>query len=185
MTIIQKLFCAFSRCTVGLFYGKAYLQGRWFCGKTKGWRWCWKDLWSQKVLGFNRHAPFPVAPGNRVGNAAHLHFHPDDLNNFQNMGCYFQCDEGEITIGRGTWIAPNVGIITQNHNPLRPCEHLPAQNVIIGENCWIGMNAMILPGVVLGERTTVGAGAVVTHSFPEGNCVLAGSPASIIRELER
>lgn len=184
MNGIQKLFCALSRYTVGLAYDGSYLRGRWFENTTKGWRWCWKDVWPQKALGFNRRAPFPVAPGNRVGHAENLHFHPDDLNNFQNMGCYFQCYRGEITIGRGTWIAPGVGIITENHDPSNPDVHLPAKNVVIGERCWIGMNAVILPGVVLGDHTTVGAGAVVTRSFSQGHCVIAGNPAKIIRELE-
>jgi acetyltransferase-like isoleucine patch superfamily enzyme len=39
------------------------------------------------------------------------------------------------------------------------------------------MNSIILPGVELGPHTVVGAGAVVTHSFPKGHCVLVGVPA--------
>jgi acetyltransferase-like isoleucine patch superfamily enzyme len=46
------------------------------------------------------------------------------------------------------------------------------------------MNAVILPGVTLGENTIVGAGAIVTKSFPEGWCVLAGNPARVIRKLD-
>ena len=40
------------------------------------------------------------------------------------------------------------------------------------------MNSVILPGVVLGDRTIVGAGSVVTKSFSQGNCVVAGNPAA-------
>ncbi len=185
MNTRQHLFCFLSRWTVGLLYDRAYLTGRWFTDTTKGWRWCWKNVWSQKVLGFNRKVPFPVAPGNRVGNAAHIRFSPNDLNNFQNMGCYFQAYEGHITIGEGTWIAPGVGLITANHDPTAPDRHLPAKDIVLGEHCWIGMNAVILPGVTLGAYTTVGAGAVVTKSFPQGHCVLVGNPAHIIRENVR
>lgn len=131
----------------------------------------------QKVIGYNRHAPFPVSHRNNVGVCEHLRFHRDDLNNFQNFGCYFQAFDGFITIGRGTYIAPNVGIITQNHDPEDLSEHLPAKDVTIGEHCWIGMNSIILPGVVLGDYTIVGAGSVVTHSFPEGYCTVYGNPA--------
>jgi len=46
------------------------------------------------------------------------------------------------------------------------------------------MNAVILPGVVLGDFTIVGAGAIVTKSFPEGYCVIAGNPAKVIRQLD-
>jgi acetyltransferase-like isoleucine patch superfamily enzyme len=42
------------------------------------------------------------------------------------------------------------------------------------------MNAVILPGVTLGDHTIVGAGSVVTHSFPEGHCTIAGNPAKKI-----
>jgi acetyltransferase-like isoleucine patch superfamily enzyme len=46
------------------------------------------------------------------------------------------------------------------------------------------MNAVILPGVTLGDHTIVGAGSVVTKSFENGNCVIAGNPAKIIKNLE-
>jgi acetyltransferase-like isoleucine patch superfamily enzyme len=49
--------------------------------------------------------------------------------------------------------------------------------VNIGERCWLGMNAIILPGVTLGPYTVVAAGAVVTRSFHEGHCILMGMPA--------
>nr|WP_283244199.1 DapH/DapD/GlmU-related protein [Luoshenia tenuis] len=55
---------------------------------------------------------------------------------------------------------------------------------MLGEKCWIGMNSVVLPGVTLGPHTVVGAGAVVTKSFPEGYCVIAGNPARMIRKLD-
>lgn len=45
------------------------------------------------------------------------------------------------------------------------------------------MNSVVLPGVSLGPHTVVGAGSVVTKSFPDGYCVVAGNPAKIIRRL--
>jgi len=77
-----------------------------------------------------------------------------------------------------------VGLITQNHNPLDLDEHLPGEDIVIGDRCWIGMNCVILPGVTLGPGTVVGAGAVVTKSFPEGQCVIAGNPARLLRRLD-
>ena len=77
-----------------------------------------------------------------------------------------------------------MGLITANHDPANPATHLDPKPINIGKNCWIGMNSVILPGVTLGDNTTVGAGSVVTKSFPEGNCVIAGNPARIIRQLE-
>lgn len=111
-------------------------------------------------------------------------FHPDDLNNFQVGGTYFSNNGGgRIVLGRGTYIAPNVGLITTNHDPLNPEVHLSPKDIVLGEGCWIGMNAVVLPGVTLGPHTTVGAGSVVTRSFAEGYCVLAGSPACVIRRM--
>jgi len=52
----------------------------------------------------------------------------------------------------------------------------------LGERCWIGMNSIILPGVRLGDGTIVGAGSVVTHSFPGGQVMIAGNPAKIINK---
>ena len=44
------------------------------------------------------------------------------------------------------------------------------KDVVLGKYCWIGMNSVILPGVVLGDHTVVGAGSVVTKSLSKGYC---------------
>jgi acetyltransferase-like isoleucine patch superfamily enzyme len=46
------------------------------------------------------------------------------------------------------------------------------------------MGVKILPEVELGDFTIVGAGSIVTKSFPEGYCVIAGNPAKLIRKLD-
>lgn len=133
-------------------------------------------------MGVNTDIPWPVSPRICITGAENNTFHPDDLNNFQTCGYYFQAIE-KITIGRGTYIASNVWIITANHSLSDLNSHAPAETVILGENCWIGMNSVILQGVTLGPHTVVGAGSVVTKSFPEGHCMIAGNPAKKIREL--
>ncbi|HEX8899049.1 MAG TPA: DapH/DapD/GlmU-related protein, partial [Chthoniobacterales bacterium] len=55
--------------------------------------------------------------------------------------------------------------------------------VIISDNVWIGMNAVILKGVTIGENSVVAAGAVVTKSVP-ANVVVAGNPAVITKQLD-
>lgn len=90
-----------------------------------------------------------------------------------------------ISIGDFTNIGPNVGIISTNHNSINNAIMDPAPPIKIGRFCWIGMNAVILPGVELGDFTIVGAGAVVTKSFTDGYCVLGGSPASKINDLDK
>lgn len=90
--------------------------------------------------------------------------------------------DGKIKLGKGVRIAPHVHIITQNHDLYDLAKAAPAKDVIIGANSWIGAQSVILPGVILGDHTIVGAGSIVTKSFP-GNCIIAGNPAKIIRYL--
>lgn len=168
-------------------YNKSLLTGKWFAGRlnglcSNGWRWVVEDYKSCRRLKVNCGVPWPVSPRITVIGHENIHFHPDDLKNFQSFGCYFQ-GIGSITIGRGTYIAPNVGLITANHALENPDEHLPPKPVVLGEKCWIGMNSVILPGVELGPHTVVGAGSVVTKSFPKGYCVIAGNPAKFIKEI--
>lgn len=169
-------------------YDKKYCTGRYFSKKygglfSTGWRWMVMDWKKCKRFHRNLTVRWPVDPQNSVTFPENIEFHPDDLNNFQTTGCYFQ-GNGRITIGHGTYIAPNVGLITANHDPANLDKHLNPEPITLGKKCWIGMNSVILPGVTLGDGTVVGAGAVVTKSFPEGHCVIAGNPARKIKDLK-
>ena len=97
-------------------------------------------------------------------------------------GCYLQ-GNGGIHIGNYVHFASNIGIISGNHDVYDQMQHV-TKEVRIDDYCWIGMGAIILPGVHLGKRIIVGAGSVVTKSFPEGFCIIAGNPAKVIRKLE-
>lgn len=168
-------------------FDKRNLQGRWFVGKWKGvfsvgWKWTTKAALSKIFMGCNKQARYPICCSATVIHPSNIHFHPDNIDNFQSPGVYFQAI-GDIYIGHGTYIGPNVGLITANHNFNNLDEHLTPKTIILGENCWIGMNSVILPGVELGANTVVGAGSVVTKSFKEGHCVIAGNPAKLIKKL--
>ena len=114
--------------------------------------------------------------------------HPENIyvghnsNPGTRPGCYLQ-GNGGIHIGNYVQFASNVGIISANHDVYDQSKH-EGKVVRIGDYCWIGQGVIILPGVELGTRTIVGAGAVVTRSFPEGNCVIAGNPAKKIKDLD-
>lgn len=171
-----------------LFYDKRYLRGRWFAGRLKGlcaigWEWVTHDALSKVILHQNQEARFPIGHHVRVACPENVEFDPDDLNNFHSIGIYIQAI-GKVTIGKGTYIGPNVGIITANHDLQDLDKHMEPKPVVLGEKCWIGMNSVVLPGVVLGPRTIVGAGSVVTKSFEEGRCVIAGNPARKIRDID-
>lgn len=168
-------------------YERKYCTGRYFSKRhfgifSVGWHWMVNDWRACRKCGVNANVPWPVSSATRVVCPENISFHPDDLNNFQTFGIYYQAI-GKITIGRGSYIAPNVGLITANHDPADLDSHLEPKPITLGEKCWIGMNAVVLPGVTLGPETVVGAGSVVTKSFPEGHCVIAGNPARKLRDL--
>ena len=99
-----------------------------------------------------------------------------------NSGMYITAFNGtKLIIGKGTLIASNVCIQTGNHG-LLDREVYELKDVSIGENCWLGFGAAILPGVTLGDNVTVGANAVVTKSFPS-NVVIGGCPAKILKYI--
>ena len=97
--------------------------------------------------------------------------------------CYIQ-GGGMVYIGHYTQLGPNVGIISTNHDTYDQRKAIK-KNIIIGDYSWIGMGAVITAGVELGPRTIVGANSTVTKSFPDGYCIIAGSPAKLIRKLTK
>ncbi len=165
------------------YYDKKYFKSKWFSSINEwGWRWAYKDLCNRIKYKTNKNIKWPVAP--TIDCGSNIEFDVDDLNNFSGGAGYFQTFDAKIIIGKGTWIARNVGIITSNHDLNHPDLHQKGKDVILGKSCWIGMNSIILPGVVLGDHTIVGAGSVVTKSFTEGYCVIAGNPARLIKKLD-
>ncbi|MFJ7975823.1 sugar O-acetyltransferase [Peribacillus sp. NPDC096379] len=104
-------------------------------------------------------------------------------NVFFNTGCSFQ-DRGGIRIGDGSMIGMNVTIATLNHGLSVETRNTTYPSpVVIGENVWIGSSATILPGVTIGDKSVVAAGAVVTKDVPE-NTIVAGVPAKIIKKID-
>ena len=182
--ILIKIYLFFLRIHLSRYYDKKYLTGKLFSKDqyTIGYKRAKQYLSVQKRKGINKHVPWPCNPSSVVICPENITFDIDYMDNFFNNGCYYQAF-GKISIGKRTQIAQNVGIITSNHDIHNIEEHSAAENVIIGDDCWIGMNSLILPGVILGKHTIVGGGSVVTKSFPDGNCVIAGNPARKIKDL--
>jgi acetyltransferase-like isoleucine patch superfamily enzyme len=135
------------------------------------------NMWFiQKVLGFNRHCYWPVHHTSTVRFPRNVFVGIDAAPGI-SPGCHIQA-VGKVYIDDYTQIAPNVGIISSNHFMLDIRQHVK-DVVRIGKYCRVGMGSIIHPGVVLGDFTTVAAGAVVTKSFPAGYCVISGNPAKI------
>ena len=110
---------------------------------------------------------------------------------FVNLNCVI-LDGAPVEIGAGTLLGPGVQIYATSH-PLDPDARIfeqdgmpsyttTAKPISIGEKVWIGGGAIILPGVRIGDGTTIGAGSVVTKDVPE-RVFAAGNPARVIREL--
>ncbi|MDA6067155.1 acyltransferase [Idiomarina abyssalis] len=135
----------------------------------------------QKVFGVNRLVPWPVHPTSKVLCPKKI----DRGTRYPglSMGCHIDGRNG-IKFGKNVWIGPRVSIISMNHDPDDYFNYLESSPIKIGDNCWLGANAVVLPGVELGEHTIVAAGGVVTRSFPEGNQVLAGIPAQVVKHLD-
>ncbi|PYL10054.1 MAG: acyltransferase [Verrucomicrobia bacterium] len=110
--------------------------------------------------------------------------------------------EEKIEIGSYCLMSWNVGIADSDFHPLEPAQRLidaqalapyfekrPARPklktapVQICDNVWIGMNAVILKGVTIGENSVVAAGSVVTKSV-ESNTVVAGNPAVVVKKFQ-
>lgn len=140
--------------------------------------WFW-----QKVIGFNRKVYWPVHHSSMVGNWKNIWAGIETCPGYM-PGCYIQ-GAGKTFIDDYTQISCNVGLITSNHDLYDNRKHPYHGEIRLGKYCWIGMNAVILPDVILGDFTIVGAGAVVNRSFPDGYCVIAGNPAKIVKTLDK
>lgn len=91
-----------------------------------------------------------------------------------------------VTIGDRTKFGPGVSIYAATHpTAVQERRDFPdySKEVNIGNDCWIGGNTVILPGVTIGNGTTVGAGSVVTQDIPSFS-IAVGSPARVIKKVK-
>lgn len=102
-----------------------------------------------------------------------------------NHGCWINA-AGGVTIGDRVLVGPRVMIHSANHRFGDPEVGIREQGhemlaVTIGDDCWIAMGAMVLPGVTIGEGAVIGAGSVVAGDIPAWS-VAAGNPARVLRQ---
>lgn len=103
---------------------------------------------------------------------------------FFNFNCVV-LDVTRVEIGSSVLFGPSVQIYTATH-PISAAERRTglefAKPVSIGSDVWVGGGAIICPGVLIGERSVIGAGSVVTRSIP-ADVFAAGNPCRVIRTL--
>ena len=94
-------------------------------------------------------------------------------------------DCAKVLIGDNVMIGPNVSIYTAGHPvhyEIRNQGYEYTVPVSIGNNVWIGGNAVINPGVSIGDNSVIGSGSVVTKDIPD-NVIAAGNPCKVLRGI--
>lgn len=110
-------------------------------------------------------------------------------NVYIGQNCHITSEDYDLTIGKGSAIMANVCITNIDHNydsiniPVLE-QGYTTRVTRIGENCFVGHNAVIQAGVQLGNHTIVGAGAVVNRGKYPSNCVIAGVPAKVVKVFD-
>src|SRR5437773_12230059 len=151
--------------------------------------------------------PHAVVIGRHVSCYAGCSFSVGDngqcsIGDFTLLNGAFIMAEERIAIGSHCLVSWNVGIADSDFHPLQPAQRRidaqalapyfndrPARHklktapVKIADNVWIGMNAVILKGVTIGENSVVAAGTVVTK-IVEPNTVVAGNPALVVKQFQ-
>lgn len=154
-----------------------YIYGQWNIKVGKNFS-AGSDFWMEAI---DRYGEQQFSPKITIG----------DNVRFQR-NCHLGAIES-ITIGNDVLTGSNILITDHSHGEtskallemhpsLRPLSSKGP--VVIGDRVWIGENAIILPNVTLGDGCIVGAGAVVTKSFPAGS-VIGGNPARLLKKIEQ
>lgn len=169
--IARKLLYLFLRCFYPHFNNPRYFK-----------RQLLFIAFMQKIVGINRKVRWPVHYTSKI-------VRPDKIDPGNQApgyapGCYIDGRNG-IIFDENVWTGPHVSIISMNHDLNNFNKYIEGQPIKIGRNSLLATGCIILPGRELGERTIVGAGAVVTKSFPEGHVVLTGNPAQAKKHLSR
>lgn len=128
------------------------------------------------MKNFTIHPPFCCDYGENITIGENI---------FINFNCsILSC--AKVEIGDNCWIGPNVQIYTAIH-PVEPKKRNTgigsAKPIKIGKDCWLGGGVIILPGVEIGEGSTIWTGSVVTKNIPP-NSIAVGNPCKVIRKIK-
>jgi acetyltransferase-like isoleucine patch superfamily enzyme len=153
---------------------------QWFVRQTEKYVWALANAYGLKVnrsgIAFGQH-PLIFQGGEY------------QVSHQTPASCYFNTRSGSITVGANTVFGEDVKVLTGKHANIYevdtqnvPLHYVPesGRDIVIGEGCYIGSSAIIIGPVNIGDFTVIGAGSVVTKSFPD-RVFVAGNPAKLIR----
>lgn len=113
--------------------------------------------------------------------------HPLEVgeNSYIGMNSLLNGYSAKLTIGANVSIAQNVNIMTDSgpnaSSELQKLYPIIKEEIVIGDHCWIGASAIIMPGVCLGQFCVVAANSFVDRSFDDYS-VVGGTPAKLIKK---
>ena len=154
---------------------------RWFYPKAKGIPWfiLLYFFFPQKILRINGRVPWPTHFTSRI-----LYHRNIRIKNNAPLGmsscCYIQARNG-IIAGNNVLLGPGVGLVSANHDMEDYGRWVDAPPIRIGDNVWIGMNTVVLPGVQIGSNVVIASNSCVNCDIPP-NSIAAGTPCRVIRE---
>lgn len=103
-----------------------------------------------------------------------------------NNSCTIVCDTTTIEIGDDCLIGANCEFVDSDFHALSPRERRSGtprtKKIQIGNNVFLGVNVVVLKGVIIGNNSVIGANSVVINDIPD-NCIAAGNPAKVINSL--
>lgn len=135
----------------------------------------------QKILRINGSIPWPVHPTSRILYSKNIKIGNRSFPG-NNIGNYIQGRCG-IIIGDNCRFGPGVGLISANHALNNYDVWIKSDPITIGDNVWLGMNVVVMPGVEIGSNVVIGSNSVVTKNVPS-NTIAAGNPCKIIKQKE-
>jgi len=173
---------------LGYWLKKTQIYQRYKLARTIGYGLYIVNIFFLRVLRINGSCRYCKHFTSSVLCSNNLHIENDSFSVLRSLAgsanCYIQASNG-IYVGKDTIWSVNVSLVSLNHDLYDYSKSVKSGPIIIGRQCWLGAGVVILPGVILGEHTIVGANSVVTSSFEEGHQVLSGAPARMMRRLSK
>lgn len=146
-------------------------------GYMKNYQIIYTYFFFQKIIGINRHIPWPV---HRTSTIIGWQFLKKGIccDPGDNPGIFINASGG-LSLGNNVNIGPNTVIVTANHDKYDHRKTTNVKGIVIGNNVWIGANCTIVAGVTIGDEVTIGAGCVITDNIPSKTTVFLNNKIAL------